>query len=467
MKKIFLALAILASVQVAVAQGMGGGAPDMRRGGPGGPGGPMPGQMGPAVNRAAVAAKSAVDAAEAVAANAKKATKVATWTKLGQAYMSAYNAAMGDGWLGASRQELDLIMRGARALGEQVVEIGGTEYTKVSYPSADYYFSRGQLSAIKVTNPVCEDALGKALNAYAKAAQVDAKGSKKKDIVKAISDINDKYIQDAYTEYTLGNASLASVLFEKAAAASATAPLSELDTMSVYNAGFTAYNAGEFDRAKQFLQKSINYKYYGNDGDAYARLADTYAKLGDVDGSKEILENGFKAFPQSQSILIGLINYYVNSGNDTDRLFELIQEAKANEPNNASLYYVEGNIHKQLGDYEGAVAAYQACATINPNYEYGYIGEGILNYEKAIEVQTAASEEMDDTKYMALVADFEKYLKGCVEPFEQAFRLSKDNDIKISIAEYLKNACYRFREDPEYQAKYDVYNKIVNEGISE
>jgi len=447
MKKIFLALAILASVQIANAQG---GAP-----------------MGAPGNRAAAAAKAAVDAAESVASNAKKATKVATWTKLGQAYVSAYSAAQGDGWVGASKQELELIMRGTRAMGQENVEVNGKPYTKVSYPTADYYFSGDQLAVIKVTQPVDANALDKALNAFSKAAEVDKKGSKKQDIIDAIQDINEKYIQDAYNEYTLGNPAEASKLFEKAAAAAATAPLSVIDTNSVYNVGFTAYMAEDYDRAKSFLQKSIDYGYYGNDGDAFARLADTYVKLGDNEGSKDILENGFKAFPQSQSILIGLINYYVNSGNDTDRLFELIQEAKENEPNNASLYYVEGNIHKQLGDFDGAAAAYQQCAKINPDYEYGYIGEGILNYDKAVEVQTAASEEMDDTKYMALVADFEKYLKGCVEPFEKAYQISKENDVKISIAEYLKNACYRFRTDPEYQSKYEFYNNVVNTGTAE
>ena len=81
-------------------------------------------------------------------------------------------------------------------------------------------------------------------------------------------------------------------------------------------------------------------------------------------------------FPQSQGVLIGLINYYINSGENTDRLFELISAAKANEPNNASLYYVEGNVNLQLGRAEDAIAAYEKCSEINPEYEFGYIGIG-------------------------------------------------------------------------------------------
>ena len=41
--------------------------------------------------------------------------------------------------------------------------------------------------------------------------------------------------------------------------------------------------------------------------------------------------------------------------------------------------------------------------------------------------------------------------------------ITKDDELKVSIAEYLKNACFRFREEAgDYQAKYDKYNAIVN-----
>ena len=66
MKKIMIVLALLASFQVANAQ------------------------AGPA------AAKKALDAALAASQNAKKATKVATWMKLAESYVEAYNAPSGN-----------------------------------------------------------------------------------------------------------------------------------------------------------------------------------------------------------------------------------------------------------------------------------------------------------------------------------------------------------------------------------
>ena len=54
-------------------------------------------------------------------------------------------------------------------------------------------------------------------------------------------------------------------------------------------------------------------------------------------------------------------------------------------------------------------------------------------------------------------------LKGGIEPFEKAYELSKDEVVKSSIAEYLKNIYYRFRDqDAKYQAGYDKYQAILS-----
>ena len=435
MKKILFALALLASVTYATAQNV----------------------------KSESAAKAALEAAQAAANNAKKATKVATWLKLASSYMDAYNAPMGNGWIGAQAQELALVMGNQRAIGESNVEVNGTQYLKKSYPSADYYFNpSGQLAVIKVTKPIVDNALGKALDAYKNAFKNDPKGTKTADIVRGIESIAEKFTQEAYDAYTFGDMAAASKLFEAAADAFATEPCSKVDGESIYNAGFAAWAGEDFARAKSLFQKAIDNKYFGEEGDVYAKLADVTEKLGDKEGSKAFLEEGAKAFPSSQPILIGLINYYVSSGQDTDQVFELLDKAKKNEPDNASLYYVEGNINKELGKVDEAIASYRKCAEINPSYEYGYIGEGLLLYNQAYDIQEEAQAELDDAKYNALVEKFEASLKGCIAPFEKAIEVTKDESLKPSIAEYLRNACYRFREEPGFQEKYDKYSAMVN-----
>ena len=437
MKRILIALAVLLSVQVADAQ-----------------------------TKSPEAAKKAVESAEAASKDAKKAAKVATWTKLASAYMDAYNAPAGNVWLGASKQELQLLMGNDKPISTEEVVLGGDQLVKEVYSNKEFYFSpAGQLVLINVTKPVVENALAGALDAYKKAYEVDVKQSKTKDIVAGLSSIAQKYLDEGMNSYTFGNLEEASALFEKAAEASAAAPLSKVDTTALYNAGYTAWAVKNYERAKNFFEKCLDAGYYYEGGEVYAKLGDVYTNLGDAKKGAEILEQGFVKFPQSQSILIGLINYYISSGDNADRLFVLIDEAKKNEPNNASLYYVEGNIYKELKNIDKAIESYYKCAEINPEYEFGFIGAGILYYEQAIELQEKASNELDDKKYNALVVEFEQALKNALEPFEKAYAVSKDNSLKVNIAEYLKNIYYRFSSNgPEYEAGYKKYDEVVKTG---
>ena len=426
MKKILLALAVLASMQVANAQ-----------------------------VKSAADAKKAVEAAEAAASNEKKAIKTATWIKLGQEYVKAYDAPTGNIIPGSSKTELALMMGSEKPVSTEAVEIQGTPYTKEVYADKNLYFNaNGQLAVIEVTKPVYADALEKAIAAYQKAYDLDASHAKSKDIAAAFDLIGQKYNTEAYNKYTLGDLASASKYFEKAAEVESLAPLSKIDTTSIYNAGFTAWATKDMSKAKELFEKCYNLGYYYEGGEVFAKLADV-----DTLNTKKYLEEGFEKFPQSQSILIGLINYYLKSNESTDRLFELLDKAKANEPNNASLFYVEGNIRSQLGDTENAVKAYRKCAEINPEYEYGFIGEGTMYYNKAIEVQTKAQDELDDTKYMALVKEFEEDLKACIPAFEKAFEVTKSEQVKAGVAEYLKNAYYRFRDEgADYKAGYEKYS---------
>ncbi|MCI2060091.1 MAG: hypothetical protein LKJ87_04415 [Bacteroidales bacterium] len=429
MKKILLALAMFAAIQVADAQ-----------------------------VKSAADVKKSVEAAEAATQNVKKAVKTATWLKLGQEYVKAYDAPTGNILPGSNKTELTLMMGSEKPVSSEEVTVNNEKYTKDVYADKNLYFNQnGQLVIIEVTKPVYEDALERAVKAYQKAYELDEKHAKDKDVAAAFDYIGQKYVSEAFNKYTFGDVATASKLFEKAADVEALAPLSKIDTSVIYNAGFTAMAAKDNERALKFFKRCYDLGYYYEGGEVFARLAEV-----DTLNTKKYLEEGFSKFPQSQSILIGLINYYLKNNEDPETLFGLLDKAKANEPNNASLFYVEGNIRAQLGQIDKAVVAYEECAKINPEYEYGFIGEGTMFYNRAIELQTKAQEEIDDAKYMALVKEFEESLKSCIAPFEKAFEITKDANIKAGIASYLKNAFYRFREESaENQTKYEKYAEIA------
>ena len=436
MKRILIALAVLASVQVANAQN-------------------------------SETAKKNVEAAQAASQNEKKATKVATWLTLGDKLVAAYDAPIGNAWVGADVTSLALAMGNDKPVSTETVVLNGQQYTKQVYSEKNIYINaNGVAEIIEVTKPAVENPLGKALDAYKKAAQVDVKATKLKEIAAGIKSVSEKYVSDAYSAYGLGDMKTAQADFENAYNAALTDPYSQIDTSSLYNAAFTAWINGDNAKSKSLFDKCISYGYYAEGGEVYVKLADLVSKMDTTAAGKaeqkKILEEGFTKFPSSQGILIGLINYYITSNTDTDRLFELLDNAKKNEPNNASLYYVEGNIRSQLNEPDKAIEAYKKCSSIDPNYEWGYIGEGTIYYNQAVELQNRAQAELDDDKYVELVKEFEVVLKKCIDPFEKAFELSKDDAVKANVAEYLKNTYYRFRDqDASYQAGYDKYSEFL------
>ncbi len=438
MKKTLIVLALLASFQVANAQSN--------------------------VNSAAKAVESALAASQ----NEKKATKVATWMKLAQTYVDAYGAPAGNVWVGADMNALQLSMGGEKPSSVETVTLGDGQYTKQVYANKNLYFNAsGLLSVIEVTKPVVEDALSKALEAYGKAYEVDVKHSKDKEISEGIKSIAEKLNQEAYYAYTLGDVKKAESFFEAAVEAAAQKPYDKVDTNSLYNAAFTSWSSGDFGKAKNLFDKCLGYGYYADNGEVFAKIADCVSHIDTTAAgkatSKEYLEQGFQKFPTSESLVFGLINYYMTSGEGTDRLFELLQQAKSTSPDNASLYYVEGQAYKQIGDLEKAAKAYDESAAKDPKYVFAYIGKGQMYYDKALELQDKAQNELDDAKYMALVQDFEVTLKKCIEPFEQAYVVCEDAAIKSTIAEYLKQIYYRFRDqDPKYMEGYEKYNAVLN-----
>ena len=79
------------------------------------------------------AAKAALDKAQAAAENPKQNTKMATWMKYGETLVKAYDASLGNAWVGMSAQEFQVLAAGDRPVSESQVVVGGEPLTKREY----------------------------------------------------------------------------------------------------------------------------------------------------------------------------------------------------------------------------------------------------------------------------------------------------------------------------------------------
>ena len=432
MKRIFLALALVASVQVANAQ-----------------------------IKSDADIQKAIEKAEATANDAKKGAKPAPWLKLGEAYVKAYSNPTANLSTGIDKQTFAL-MAGEKPSSTEMVTLSEGTYEKQVLSHANVYFTQaGNLAFYEVTKPsVSGDPLEKAVGAYAKAFEL---GAKDKEVDGPLQNIVGYYYQDAITAYSLGNLPKASELFGKAAEASMTPPSSKVDTNAVYNAAFTAANAGDFARAKKYYNKCLDLNYTA-EGSVYAALSNCALADKDTTLAKQYLADGLQKYPDNPSILTNLINLYIQMKEDPKKIVELLDEAKAKMPDNPSLYYVEGNILTGIKDYDGALAAYRKASEINPDYEWGYYGEGSLWLQKQAQlVEEANALPVNAYKeYDAKMEEIEKALKSAVPAFETCYAKASDEALKAAAADFLKRVYFALRnEGAEYQAGYEKYNAIV------
>ena len=402
--------------------------------------------------------------AKAEAAVAKKADNTGNWIKLGQAYLNAYNNPTAN-VVGGDKQQLQLVMGNDKPVSSEQVVLGNQPYEKVVYNQKNLYFdANGNLAIVEVTKPSYEgDALAKALEAYKKAAETDVKGKKTKDIAEAIRQISSNYNQDAFNAYYLGDARKASDYFALSADALLTAPVSAVDTSSIYYAGITSLEAQDYAKAEGFFKKALGYDYF-SDGAVYANLYECRFAQKDTLAAREYLETGFSKFPENPQVLTNLINLYITINEDPLKLIDLLAKAKEELPDNASLYYVEGDIYARMKDYDNAVASYRKANEIDPKYEMGFYGEGVLWYNRALEIQEEANAlpYSEYKKYDALQDELKVTLKKCIEPFEKCFELTAHDAVKTNVADYLKRIYFIFRsESPENQAAYDKYNSFL------
>ena len=434
MKRILIALAVLLTVQVADAQ----------------------------MTKTPEAAKKAVESAKVAAENPKKAGKFVTWLKLASAYMDAYNAPTGNLFLNTPRVQLEQMMAIKKPLAVEQVEIEGAPYMKEDHGDKYLYFdAQGVLRIIEVTKPVCEDALGLALEAYAKAAELDLKGAKTKDIKTAIEMIGAKYFEEGMNKYSFNDMAKAAELVGKAADAVQTAPLSKVDNTYTYYAGYIYMSAGNYEQAKKYFDKCIEVEYYAEEGNLFPALADVYMKLGDEEAGVATLKKGFELFPENANLLVGLINYYLpKEGGEAD-LLDLIAKAKQAMPDNASIYRVEGDIYKRLADYEKTEASYMAAIAMAPDSPDAYIALGGYYIDRGNEYFNKGQETFDQKEYDALMAQYDEMCIASLEPLEKAYSLMPESDFKKNIAATIKQVCFVLRnKDAKFMEKYELYNEL-------
>jgi len=231
-----------------------------------------------------------------------------------------------------------------------------------------------------------------------------------------------------------------------------------VDTVYIYYAGRAAYEDSNYVEANRLFEEAAANKY--EDPFIYVFRKQSYFASGDTAKGVAVITDGFKKYPDNQSILIELINYYMVS-NQTDAALKMLALAKAGDPKNVSYYFAESTLYDRMGNFEEAEKAYKTCIEMDPSLFNANFNLAVLYFNKAVKIFEQASKLSDNNEYAKVKAEGDEMLLKAVPYMEKAHEIDATDRPSL---ETLKTIFYRMKMDPKYpemEAKYqDVVKKL-------
>lgn len=276
------------------------------------------------------------------------------------------------------------------------------------------------------------EALNKAFEGYKKCMELDEKGTYKIQVLQDMVIISNNYYAKGIELYKQDDFVNAYSEFKEAINVNNT--INNLDTMAVYAAAMSAFSGKMYPEATEGYKELIELGY--NNSSIYGDLATIYKEEDKIDEAKAVLQQGIDKFPNDANILFAKINILLVE-EKYDEVIASLGSAIALDPENYTLYFVQGQSYEQMGDIENARVGYLKALEIKPDYTDALYNMGALYFNKGVEITMRANdlpfekeEEYEKLKAEALV----EYLAA--EPyFEKAFELLPDDE---NLAKSLK-----------------------------
>ncbi|KOH46317.1 tetratricopeptide repeat protein [Sunxiuqinia dokdonensis] len=319
---------------------------------------------------------------------------------------------------------------------------------------------------------LAENPLAEALRSYKKALELDDKGRNENSIkiklTLLVSDFTDQAVQ-AFNDnnYDLALQSFKQILeVQEMPLMKDDTNAEVVDTVIIFNAGLAAYNAEKYDEAIKYYEEAAKHDYNG--ARTFELISSSYILQQDTANAVDALQRGFEKYPDNSSIMVALINIYLNS-NKVDEAMKYLELAIKNDPENASFHFARGSLYDKTGDTEKAIEAYKDAIEIKEDFADAYYNLGAIYYNngvKQIEVANAVPTNQPD-KYEEEKNKADEVFKQAIPPMEKAAMYAgaaeaaneNTKQTELSALETLKTLYYRLK----MMDKFDEVNATLEE----
>jgi len=399
-----------------------------------------------------------VEKSDAEIQDAKKSQKSATWLKRGDLFQDVFNIGLEQIQEGMDPTMLTLFYKQPISIDKETKEDGLHE-TYV-YENMKYLFVNGILQQWERVNPISDDPLRVAIDAYKKAAELDADGKLEPKIkegyisVKAL--LKRQGVNSYYSDDYMG--SLAA--FEDVLEINQQ-PLfeGELDTLMVQYAGIISREIAGKTNNNELFMKSIAYYEQLADADyggpnTYLQIKMDYMAIGDTVTALETLLEAYAKYPDTVDVIANVADTYIRL-KQIDEGIVFMETVVDNNPSIAESYYWLGRMlinKEEVEAIDNAIEAYNKAAEIDPTIYYVWYDLGYIYYLQGADFFERSNDETHEpTRNKLIELGKEKY-QAAIPILEKAYELNSENrDVKFETLDLLQRIYYKEEMTVEYE----------------
>lgn len=217
-----------------------------------------------------------------------------------------------------------------------------------------------------------------------------------------------------------------------------------------YYAGLAASRIPDHQKAIDAYEGIRNKGYIENElfkeSDIYKELAREYLLNNDSATFENIIEDGFVKFPSDEYFMLNKINLTISSGK-TDEAVAQLEQAIAQNPNNAQLYAVMGQLFNEDKKPDDAIKNLKKALDMEPD-NVSFLSElGRVYFNMGVEKRKAADEISDVSKSKEIANESLDYYKSAMPYYEKVFELDSKNKDAIFA---LRTIYYNLNMEPEF-----------------
>jgi len=388
----------------------------------------------------------------------KKSTKAATWQKRGEIYQDVFMIGLEQLTEGMDQTTVQLFYKEPNSKDTETIE--GVVTETYIYDHMSYTFVDGALQDWKKLDPIVDNPLRVATDAYRKALELDDKGKVAPKVKESLVELKNQLKKDGVNYYYSEDYDNALGAFENVLEINNMDIFSgEMDTTMVQYSGIIAREIALKTENEELYLKAIEYYKqlaavdFGGPN-TYLQIKMDYMALGDTLKALDILKEAYEKYPDTVNIIANIADTYIQL-KKYDEGIEYMATVIENNPNIPECYYWNGRllINKEDVEYiDKAIESYKKSAELDPSIYYVWYDVGYIYYLQGADFYDRSNtEEHDGTRDRLIELGKEKYMEA-IPVLEKAYELNEENStVKFETLDLLQRIYYKEQMMDEYE----------------